>query len=138
MICWEFHFVKAVEGGWTSLSLLIISDTGFIEGDLEEHDPSKISAFAPADESSTKFAFILWPTHWTPLPFMDDKVQMGEFIKEGGRLPEALASKGYVGKCYDLSWLTIERRADAVVEDIITIAKANKLSVSRKRTAVPD
>ena len=131
----EFMCLKTLgENEFLSLSYFIISDTGFIEGDDKMDDKENISDYEKADKSSSKFAFILRKTHWgTPLPFMENKVQMRNFIKEGGSLPDDLDKEGYVGKCYDMSCLASESEADKVVSDILVFAKAKSWPLERKK-----
>jgi hypothetical protein len=132
MVFYEFHFVKCLGANdFLSLSFLIISDTGFIEGDDATNDKGNISAFAPVEKSSTKFAFIIRRTHWDRLEFMEDKVKMRDFIKEGGSLPDDRVTAGFVGKCYDLSCLASEDQANRVADDIVALAKANALPLER-------
>jgi hypothetical protein len=128
MMGYEFHFVKPDGAGFLSLSFFIISDTGFIQGD--DSDKEKLSGFAKADESSTKFAFILYKIHHQPFRFMEDKIQMRNFI-ENGSLPAEL--KDAVGKCYDISCLTSEAEANKVVNDILTKANEKHWPLEHKR-----
>ena len=74
MMC-EFYFVKAVKTEWLQLSLFIISDTGWIEGDVKERDYDVLSAYLWAEKSSSKFIFILRKTNEEQryFPFTDDK-----------------------------------------------------------------
>jgi len=130
----EFHFVKRLgDAEWLSFSFFIISDTGFLEGEAEVNDKEDLSAYEKAAESSTKFAFILRKEHWNRFPFMENKVQMRNFIKEGGSLPDDLIKVGFVGKCYDISYLTSESEADKVVSDVINAAKEKAWPLERKK-----
>ena len=122
------------------LSFIVISDTGFLDGDVESNDKEDIPAFAPpeVDQSFTKLAFILhkrgWDYHRTVLlEFVENKVQMRNFIKEGGSLPDDLIKVGFVGKCYDISYLTSESEADKVVSDVINAAKEKAWPLERKK-----
>lgn len=135
MMWYEFHFVKAIEKEWLNLSLFIISDTGWIEGDDKANDIDDWSAYIRAEKSSSKFIFILRKTNtWREvLPFMDNKSQMREFIKEGGCLPEDLKQKGFVGKCYNLSCLTSESAANEVVSDIVKSANEKSWLLEHKK-----
>ena len=77
MVFCEFHFRKYLEDGSPlSLSFFIISDTGFFKGDDKDNDKGNLSAYAPADQSLTKLAFILRKGDWDRFPFMEEKVQM--------------------------------------------------------------
>jgi len=136
MMACEFHFVKDIgDNEWLSLSLFIISDTGFIEGDERMNDKGNLPvAFATSDLSSSKFAFILRKNHWDPFPFMEDKVQMRNFIKTGGSLPKDLVETGFVGKCYDMSCLTSEFEADKVVNDVIAFASEKSWPLELKKS----
>ena len=133
MTGYEFHFAKDLgDKKWLSLSFFIISDTGFFEGDDNENDKENLSAYASVEESSTKLAFIIRRKHWhPPREFMEDKVKMRNIIKEGGGLPDHLATAGFVGKCYDLSCLASEDQANRVLDDILALAKANALPLER-------
>ena len=129
----EYHFVKEIGGNeWLSLSFFIISDTGYIEGDENVNDKENTRAYAKPEESATKFAFILRKSLWHEFPFMEDKMQMGNFIKAGGSLPEDLINAGFVGKCYDMSCLTSENEADKIIKDVIDIAKARSWPLDLK------
>jgi len=136
MVFNEFHFVKEIgDNAWLSLSLIVISDSGFIDGDEKVNDKENLSAFAPADVSSTKFAFILRKTHWDHLHFMDDKVQMRNFIRAGGSLPHELIKREFVGKCYDMTCLTNEAEANKVVSDIIASANERAWPLELKNSS---
>lgn len=134
MVFYESHFLKDLgDAGKLSLSFFIISDTGFFEGDDKVNDKENLSAYAPANQSSSKFAFILRKTHWDPFPFMEDKFQMRNFIKEGGSLPDYLIKANCVGKCYDMSCLASESEADKVVRDLIIFAKEKSWPLELKK-----
>jgi hypothetical protein len=132
MMWFEFYFVKEIESGWLNLSLFIISDTGYIEGEAEVGDTDNWSAFVPAEGSASKFFFILRKTNsWTGrelFPFMNGKLQMRDLIKEGGFLPNDL-----VGKCYDMSCLTSEDEANKVVKDIVSFAKEKSWLLEKRK-----
>jgi hypothetical protein len=136
MVGCEFMCLKTIgQEEYLSLSYFIISDTGFIEGDAQVNEKENVSAYKNAADSSTKFVFILRKTHWgEPLPFMEDKVQMKNFIKEGAGLPNELIKTGVVGKCYDMSCLASESSADKIVSDIIEAAKQKSWPLGLKKT----
>ena len=134
MMQYEFLFRKTFGGEeFLSLSFVVISDTGFIEGGEAVSEKEKLSAYAPTDQSSTKFAFILRRGAWDPLPFIENKVQMRNFIKVGGCLPDKLVTAGFVGKCYDMSCLSNEANADNIVKDIIAIAQEKSWPLELKK-----
>jgi hypothetical protein len=140
MMWYEFHFLKQIEPEkitpeYLVLSLFIISDTGWIEGDVKVEDIDDPFGYMPAEQSSSKFIFILRKTNeWREnFPFIDKKVQMRDFIKEGGFLPDELLRKGYVGKCYHMSCLTSESEANKVVGDIIDFAKEKSWPLEYKK-----
>ena len=135
MMWYEFHFVKAIENEWLNLSLFVFSDTGWIDGDERVFDIDDWSAYVPANHSSSKFIFILRKTNtWREnLPFMDNKVQMRNFIKEGGFLPDDLIQKGFVGKSYPMSCLTNETEANKIIGDIIACANEKSWPLGLKK-----
>jgi hypothetical protein len=134
MMWYEFHFLKPHENDtWLSLSFLILSDTGWLQTDESVTDRENPSDFAQAEKSASKFAFILRKTNWDPLQFMGDKVQMRDFIKEGGSLPEDFIEKGFVGKCYNMSCLTSVEELDKVIDEVIGIAKKNSWTLECKK-----
>jgi hypothetical protein len=125
----EFNFYKSLPNNeLLSLSFFVISDTGFFERETDTNDKEQLSAFAkPDDQSSTKFAFILRKFHWENQPhlippFMEDKAQMRNFIKNGS-LPDDLIKAGFAGNIYDMSCLASEREANNVVKDVINFAE---------------
>ena len=131
MAFYEFHYVKDLaDDQWLSLSFFVISDTGFIQGD---GDKETLSSFTDPELSASRFAFILRKTHWEPFPFMEDKIQMRNFIKADGSLPKDLIEAGFVGKCYDMSCLTSESEANKVVCDIIAFAKERSWPLELKK-----
>ena len=120
------------------LSFFVISDTGFLDGDVESNDKEDLPAFAPPeeDQSFTKLAFILhtrgWDYHRTVLlEFVANKVQMRNFIKEGGSLPDNLKAD-CVGKCYDMACIANESEANRVLSDVIDAAKEKSWPLERK------
>jgi hypothetical protein len=128
MMGWCFHFVKPLEDNeWLSLSFLIISDTGFIEGNGD--DKTQTEAFKCTNESSTKIAFFLYKAHASRFPVnLDNRVMIKSFISSGGDLPE-----GVVGECYDMSCLSSEEQANKVVVAIIELAQQQGLQLERQK-----
>ncbi len=125
LMAYEFHHVKPIgECQFASLSLLVISDTGFFEGEDQDHDKANTPAFHRAELASTKFAFILRKTHWDPLPFLASKPQVRNFLKENGCLPQNLVESGFVGKTYSMARLCNEAGANEIVADIIALGRA--------------
>ena len=141
MVVYEFHFRKKLENdAWLSLWFLILSDTGWFQGDAKIDNDKNPSAFAPVDQSFTKFAFIMQQTEWDKLSFMEEKIPMRNFIKEGGCLPNDLIEKGCVGKCYDMSCLDSLEKTEMVIKEIIDFAKKKEWLLDRKKAinnAVP-
>lgn len=134
MSSFEFHFLKPlVPEGWLSLSFFIIGDSGYIEADTSVANKADTTTFAPADKSSTKFAFILRRAHWDPFPFMKDMIQMRNFIEPYGHLPEDLIEKGFVGRSYDMHCLTSETGVNQIVQDIIDAAMDNSWPLELKK-----
>ena len=133
MIFCEYHFVKTLgDKEWLSLSFFIISDTGYIEGDENVNDKENTRAYAKAEKSATKFAYILRKSRWNEFPFMEDKMQMRNFIKTGGSLPEDLINAGFIGKCYDMPCLTSEEEATKIIKELIDIAEARSWPLDLK------
>jgi hypothetical protein len=127
MMAYEFHFANNLGNSvWLSLSFLIFSDTGFIEGVSKEN--SDLAAYKETDKSSTKFAFILYKSYRLPLSFIEDKLQIKHFITTGGALPDGLA-----GKCYDLSSIACESDADNIVTDVIAVANEKSWPLNLKK-----
>ena len=116
-------------GGRLSLSLLVISDTGFVNATQTSNKGSVVSDFTPAEKSLTKFAFIIHneATFYKLERFLNDKHQMKAFIDEDGSLPD-----GFVGKCYNMSDLDSMEKADAVINEIIDLARTKSWSLERK------
>jgi hypothetical protein len=115
-------------GGRLDLSLLVISDTGFINA-TQASDEDIVSEFTPPEKSLTKFAFIIhdeatfYKLEW----FLNDKRQMKSFIDGDGTLPD-----GFVGKCYNMSDLDSMKKADAVINEIIDLARTKSWPLERK------
>ncbi len=131
MMCWEFHFVKEIgENQYLSLSLFVVSDTGFYEGQKETPSKEDVASFAPADHSSTRLAFMLRPGHFENLPFMQNRETMGRFFNEG-LLPADLKAKGFVGESHDMSCLSDEASADIIVARILKLAKKHSMPLER-------
>ena len=129
----EFEFVKELANGERfSLSFLVLNDTGLIENEAAVWD--KTNTFAPAKESSTKFAFVFRPTDWKQIAFTEERETMIAFFKDG-LLPHQLNAAGIYGKCYDLSCLASPDQVDKVIDDLIDFAKKIPLPLERIKKA---
>lgn len=131
----EFRFWKNLPDSELSVSFLVISDTGFIESEVETCTPEQLPDFTHANESSAKFAFILHSQCWHDkiIPFIENKTQMRKFIKDA-ILPEDLIKAGVVGKCHDMFCLTSEAEVDNVISDVIALAKEKSWPLERKKS----
>jgi hypothetical protein len=133
----EFHLAKMVaENSWFSLSFFVISDTGFLQGKAKSKED--VAGFASVEESTTRFAVILHRSHREHLDFMDEsKTELWDFVKPDGTLPESVlqqADKEFVGKSYDMSFLTSEETANRIVLDLVEIAKAHSFPLGLKKS----
>jgi hypothetical protein len=132
----EFHLVKMVaENSWFSISFFVISDTGFLQGKTKSKEV--VAGFAPVEESTTRFAVILHRSHREHFYFMNEKTELWDFVKPDGALPESVlqqADKEFVGKSYDMSFLTSEEEANKIVQDLVEIAKAHSFPLGLKKT----
>ena len=131
MMCWEFHFAKKTgENQYLSLSIFIVSDTGFYDGPDETSENGDVPSFAPADQSSTRLAFMLRPGLFENFPFMENRGEMGSFVKKG-LLPADLKAQGFVGESHDMSCLSNEASADIIVARILSLAKEHSMPLER-------
>lgn len=134
MMGYEFHFLTPCKDDPVGLSFFIFSDTGYFFGEDNTVDHKEILAdYAAAEQSATIFAFILRKGPWKKLPFMQNKCQMRDFLKEGGCLPDNLIEDNHFGKSYDMSFLTSELKLNRIINDIMSIAGEKKWSISLKR-----
>ena len=145
MIGYEFNFFKELEEkAYLSLSLFIISDTGWYhyQGGEQDNKGDNLSDFAPPDQSFSKFAFIIGENHPEAhyrFEFMVNKIQMREFLNEN-RLTDDLIQKGFVGKCYPMSCLTSEKEVNKVISEVVAMAKERSWPLDFKKasnTAAP-
>lgn len=121
MVLCEVRFWKQLQNDYLSLSLYVISDTGYVASS----DKEKLSAFAASEESSTMFALIMTTDWRNELPqFMEDHSQMSDFISKRGSIPDSLIGGGAVGKSYDISCLMSEAEANKIVADILELARS--------------
>jgi hypothetical protein len=133
MMCYEFLFLKRLEGGdCASVSILVISDTGYIDAAGADDLKSETAAFAAADKSHSKVAFVIHRGHWDPLPFIKEKATFRSFVASDGTLPADLAARDFGGKCYDLGFLTDGDKIDQIVGDIVETARMLGIPVGRK------
>ncbi len=133
-LIFEFHYLKKLEcGGTFSLSCFILSDTGYFEGGNEHDDKESVSDFASVADSSSKAAFILRHGHYEPeWQFLNDKEDVQKLLANNS-LPEALKQRGFVAKCYDLASFENESSINKIRDELLELAKENKLPLSLKR-----
>jgi len=131
MMVWEFHFVKATsENQVLSLSVFIASDTGYYDAEDDSINKAEVSSFVPANQSTSRVAVMLRRTPFTNFPFMNDKREMGQFLKLGS-LPPDLTEQGFVGESYDMACFLSEAAANQVVERILGLAKQHGMPLER-------
>jgi hypothetical protein len=133
LVFYDFHFLREYEDGKElNLSIWLFSDTGYFLTDNPELDRQDVSGFAPVEVSGTKVGFLLyrkWEDSYTK--FLDDPAAMGRFLKDERDLPEDLKSGGVVAKCCDFSRLSEESSTEAVITELIELAKAHGFELER-------
>jgi hypothetical protein len=131
MMEYDFHFTRDLAGGKTlSLSMLLISDTGYFCSHQKSPQQTETADFLPPEESQTKIGFVISATDWKP-EFMEDREAMKIFIETGGELPDAFRWKGIVTRCYDLARLMSEESTNALIDELISAAKKAGVALER-------
>ena len=127
MYCYEFQFARTDETVIT-LSILLISDTGFFMG----NHASKIetSRFLPAEDSKTCIGFVMSNGAPTDTSFTGKSEDMKAFLKDG-KLPAEYERRGIVGLCYPFECLTSKASTDALIDKIVAESRVAGLALSR-------
>lgn len=130
----DFHFVNQLsETDFMTLSILVLSDTGFIEGDDGEKNKSDTTTFDEVGQSKTQFAFFLYQMH--PHRFVKDLFREGQlhaFLRNGGNLGPNIS-----GKLYDADCLCSQDRLNDVIQDILAAAQNQKLPLKLRNGMIP-
>lgn len=133
MYYYDFHFSREDN---LHLSLLLISDTGFYVSNDPAPKETNVSTFAPAEESRTKLGFLLyrrWPAKFGET--MGQREVIRRFIENDGELPRELRDAGIVGKCCDFARCHDRESTNAVIDELVALAKRHKLPLKRIKKA---
>lgn len=129
-----FHFTKQLpDTEWMSLSILVLSDTGFIEGDDGGKDKEDTTTFEDVGDSKTQFAFFVYRMH--PHRFDTDLFGSGQlynFLRTGSDLGTSIA-----GKLYNADCLCSESQLNAVIQDILNAARILNVPLDLRKTLLP-
>lgn len=132
LFLYNFHFTRPLPAGKVlSVSILLISDTGYFHlPDKPSIDPLGAD-FAPAENSATKIGFIMTAKTWPHPGFMERNAEMKVFVESGGQLPPEYAAQGVVAKCYSLARLATEENTAALIDELIAFASQSGIPLSR-------
>jgi hypothetical protein len=130
MMSAAFHFTKPLSGdGHLSLSILVVSDTGFVKDDGGGKDMNTTSTFDQVEDSKTQFAFFLYQSH--PHRFLKDLFapnQLHDFLRNGTDIGPSVT-----GKLYDSSCLCSEGQLNEVIQDILDAAHKQNLTLELRK-----
>lgn len=127
-----FHFTKPISGtGHLSLSILVVSDTGFVKGDGGK-DVETTSTFDQVEDSKTQFAFFLYQS--PPHRFLQDLFtpsQLHEFLRNGIDIGPSVT-----GRLYDAQCLCSEGQLNEVIKDIVNSAQKQNLPLELRKSPI--
>lgn len=112
-------------------SIFLFSDTGYFVSEHPAPEETDIKTFSPAETSGTMLGFLFyreWPEDVSTL--MSERKVLCRWIQEG-ELPPLLHARAVFGTCCDFARVCDEGSADGVIEELVTLAKTNKLAVKR-------
>ena len=119
MYFYDFHLGERVVDGVTySLSVILQSDTGFFDSQI--NDKRNVEAFAPVEESETRMILCLGVNHWDPTSLLNEKaIHRGEtmFYKEYNEKGSMMA------KAYNLTAFMNEESILSTLEDFKTYCR---------------
>ncbi|MCB1206329.1 MAG: hypothetical protein KDN18_18860 [Verrucomicrobiae bacterium] len=113
-----FHFVRQEGNDFYGLTILLISDDGFIPGD--NRDREDVTTFVSVDQSETRVATFLYRQH--PHTFNKDlfiKGVLHDFLRDGKALPSHVT-----GRIYNAEQICSYEGLDMIVSELVESAKA--------------
>ena len=137
LVFYDFVFACTAAGEDFTLSVSLVSDTGYYLRRDPAAEKTDISAFAPAEASATKVGFLLhreWKDEYNR--FKEDPEEFCRFFANDGELPEDLRAAGLVGRSADFSRLADEESADALITELVHWAAEHGYPLARIRKTV--
>ena len=138
MVLYGFDFYRSVgEGSFIRLTIWLFSDTGFYLSDDTNCEKTDVATFASVECSGTKVGFLIyreWQDGWNH--FGESKELLRRFLEKEGELPEDFKDSEIVGKCCDFSRLSDEESTDAVLGELVNLAKSKGFSLERIKKAL--
>jgi len=134
MFLCEYHFLKpAASQGLLSLSMFVVSDTGYYHGDPAIVESGQCEGFHRPDQSQTKLIALIRPGHFEPTLFHEPS-EMRSFVL-GGILSEERKAKGWVCKSFGMDQILSEEGANKIVDAIVGMAETKGFELFRKSHA---
>lgn len=127
LVLYEFRFTQgSAKGRGVTLSILLISDTGYFSSGEEPREEPDGSSFPSVTSSRTAVAFLLSKKPWTP-SFMESNQGLKRFIDSGGRLFAPDRAKGRVALFCDYARLVTESETNAMIDELVVLAAKSGL-----------
>lgn len=134
MILCEYHFLKGRHPEeWLSLSIFVVSDTGYYDADPAIAEKSRSESYGDSEKSKSKLIALIRPGHFEPTLFKDP-TEMREFVLKD-TLPEDVKAKGWTCKSFGMDQILSEERANEIVDMIVKMAATNGFELFRKSRA---
>jgi len=132
MVFYEFHFYRELDDDWAAISILLLSDTGYFCADDEGLDRNNLAGYLTPEQSGTKIGVLMTRNKYPDdMRFLGDKAAMKRFIENDGELPPDIAATGMTAKVYGFECLMTEEKTNALIDDLIRVAQANKIKLER-------
>lgn len=134
---YDFVFSKKIDDKEYRLSIWLFSDTGYFVSNNLSALQTEVNSFAPAENSGTKVGFVLY-SEWNPEmdKFYTDKEAVRNFIENNAELPHLHQDAGVLAMCCDFSRLCDEVSTDAVIGELLKLAKSRDFPLERVKKAV--
>ena len=134
MILCEYHFVKGIKPEeWLSLSIFVVSDTGYYDADPTKAEKSRSESYGDSERSQTKLIALIRPGHFEPTLF-NDPSEMREFVLEA-TLSGELKAQGWTCESFRMDQILSEEGANEIVDSIVKMAASNGFELFRKSHA---
>ena len=136
LVFYDFTFTRKIGAKEVHLSIWLFSDTGYFISDHTAAEHTDVTTFAPVENSGTQLGFLLYRV-WNNAydQFRYDKDGVRRFLENDGEVPGNLKDAGILGKCCDFSRLSDEASTDAVIGELVQLAKSSGFPLERVNRA---
>ena len=132
LMFYEFYFEREdAEQQAINVSMWLFSDTGYFISDHPAAQETDVTTFAPVEKAGTKIGFLLyqdWKEAYSQIRTNHEYLR--RFI-ENGEIPEFLENEGIRGKSFDFARLSDDISTEAVIDELVILAKSGGLPLSR-------